>query len=122
MKIYKVLKDYYRVQSKEPLYLKKDDIVILEKCAVLSPTGYNFIELDLLTKFIREGKTKTVNIVEPRLDRYGILHSYKSYDFETAKSGIKERISGTLNGYYEFKPIEDITTQYLRDIKLKELL
>lgn len=123
MKVYKVLQDYFCVHSKESLYLKKDDILIMEKCSVLSSKGYSYIELDLLTKLIREDKTKTVNIVEPKLNIYGVRDlSHKSYDFEIAKLGIKERMSGTLNGYYEFKPIEDITVQYLRDIKLKELL
>lgn len=122
MKVYKVLEDYFCVHSKESLYLKKEDILIMGKCSVLSPNGYTFVEVDLLTKLIREDKKKTVNIVEPKLTQYGLLPSGYKYDFEVAKLGIKERISGTLNGYYESKPIEDITVQYLRDIKLKELL
>ena len=128
MKVYKVLQNYFCIHSKESLYLKKDDIIILEKCTIPYIGEYwenqNYKEVNILTKLIRKNNSKTINIVEPKLSQYGIGSFSRSYiDFENiSKEGIKERISGTLNGYYEYKPIEDITVQYLRDIKLKELL
>jgi hypothetical protein len=81
-----------------------------------------YTELDLLREFIRESKKKTLNIVEPKLTQYGLSPSYKSYDFEVAKLGIKERISGILNGYYTFKPIEDIKLIPLENTIIKSLI
>ena len=125
MKVYKVLEDYFCVHSKESLYLKKGDIIILEKCtSIVNWKNEDYKEVNILTKLIRDSKSKTINIVEPKLSQYGIRATDSSYiDFENiSKEGIKEQISGTINGYFESKPIVDITVQYFRNKKLQELL
>lgn len=127
-KVYKVLEDYFCVHSKESLYLKKDDIIFLDKCTIPYIGEYwetqNYKEVNILTKLIRDSKYKTINIVEPKLTKYGIRPSSISYNnFEDiSKEGIRQLISSKLNMYYECKPIEDITLQYLRSEKLEKLV
>lgn len=126
-KVYKVLEDYFCVHSKESLYLVKDDIIFIEKCTIPYIGEYwetqNYKEVNILTKLIRENNSKTINIVEPKLTKYGIRSSYISYNnFENiSKEGIRELINSKLNMYYECEPIEDITLQYLRSEKLEKL-
>lgn len=127
MKVYKFIEDDFCIHSKESLYLKKGDIIFIEKCFIPYVSEYwernnNYKEVNILTKLIRDNESKTINIVEPKLKIYGLYQSYSSYDnFEmVALNGIKEGLGGGLK--IESRPIEDITIQYLRGERLKQIL
>jgi hypothetical protein len=120
MKVYKILENNFSIAYSSFFSLKKDDILIIEKCTISITDYHEYKDVNILTKLIRDGESKSVNIVDPRLQYSGLHRSYKDFEF-ISKEGIKERISVTLNGYYAFKPIEDITVQYIRNEKLKEL-
>lgn len=111
MKIYKMLEDYYHVPSKENIYLKKDDILIVDVCT------FDSRNVTLLTKLIRGKETTTLNIVDAKLSPYGMLGEWidKLYNFDTLALGVKERISGTLNGFFELNPIKDVTNEFKND-------
>jgi hypothetical protein len=108
MKIYKMLEDYYHIPSKENIYLKKNDILIVDVC------NFDSKQVSLLTKLIRGKETTILNIVDAKLSPYGMLGWWidKLYDFDTLALGVKERISGTLNAFFELNPIKDVTNEF----------
>ena len=124
MKVYKVIEDYfYTTYMNDRIYLKIGDLLFIEKAFVRQYVySENFKEVNLLTKVIKSNETIIVNTVKPFLSDYGLGSTGRHFlDFNELSKGFRVQMSGsplvTL-----IKPLEDITIQYLRDQKLKELL
>jgi hypothetical protein len=124
MKVYKVIKDYfYTPYMNDRINLKKGDLLFIEK-GFLQRNDYSkkFKEVNLLTKVIKSNEIIIVNTIEPFLSDYGLDSTGRCFhNFDELSSGFRVPISGS-HGYFFIKPLEDITIQYLRDQKLKELL
>lgn len=124
MKVYKVIEDYfYTPYMNDRIYLEREDLLFIEKAFVKEDVySENFKEVNLLTKVIKSNETIIVNTVKPFLSDYGLGSTGRHFlDFNELSSGFRITISGS-HGYFFIKPLEDITIQYLRDQKLKELL
>ncbi len=124
MKVYKVIEDYfYTPYMNDRIYLEREDLLFIEK-AFVKEDGYskNFKEVNLLTKVVKSNEIIIVNTIEPFLSDYGLGSTGRHFfDFNELSKGFRVQMSGsplvTL-----IKPLEEITIQYLRDQKLKELL